>query len=71
MMTFKKRRDNGVETAAFSAYMTLSREEVAAAEALAAEEGEKGVRKCVRRVATEAVRSRLASRLRPTSTAQF
>ena len=60
MKTFKDRKGRAVPTAAFSAYMVLSKEEVAAAEALAGIEGDASDRLWVRRVATEAVMARIA-----------
>ena len=61
MKTYKDRKGRAVPTAAFSAYMVLSREEVAAVEALAAAEGDASDRLWVRRVATEAVMARIAA----------
>jgi hypothetical protein len=61
MKTFKQRTGHAEPTAAFSAYMVLTREEVAAAEALADAEGDASDRLWVRRIATEAVMARIAA----------
>ena len=66
MKTYKDRKGRAVPTAAVSAYMVLSREEVTAAEDLAAVEGDGSDRLWVRRVATEAVMARIKAHLKAT-----
>lgn len=61
MKTFKMRKGYAEPTAAFSAYMVLTKEEVDAAEALAEKEGDASDRLWVRRIATEAVMARIAA----------
>jgi hypothetical protein len=60
MRTFKLRNGDEVETAAFSAFMNLSREEIEVAERLAKEEGV-SVREWIKQVASTAVKECIAA----------
>jgi len=58
-MTFKTRKGRTAETAAFTAWIDLTREEVAIAEKLATDSGAASSRIWLRRVATEAVKAQI------------
>jgi hypothetical protein len=63
MKTFKTRKGQKQPTAAFSAYMVLTEEEVNAAEILARVEGDRSDRQWIKRIATEAVQARIKAYL--------